>query len=73
MRRLSSDCILHDIGHWPYCHPIEDMDYQICLVMKKEHLNSYQQMKLLTYTTDRDYSQGKLHNLLWAQRAILQE
>ena len=18
--------ILHDIGHWPYCHPIEDMD-----------------------------------------------
>ena len=24
-------------------------DCQICLVMKKEHLNSYQQMKLLTY------------------------
>jgi uncharacterized protein len=21
-------CLLHDVGHWPYCHPIEDMQLE---------------------------------------------
>ena len=66
--------ILHDIGHWPYCHPIEDMGLPN-MPRHEERTSQLISTDEITYllTTDWGLQPERITQLIMGTRAILQE